>query len=152
MNAIIGMTEMAEFYIDDKEKVQDCLKKISDSSSILMHLINNVLDMSEIENHELKLKEAEFDLKEVVEKIYVVFERNAAEKELTFKVHCEQVRHNRLIGDEVRLRQVLMNLVNNSVKFTPQGGKVSLLVREEESKESDYASFIIEVKDTGIGI
>lgn len=152
MNAIIGMTEMAEFYIDDKEKVQDCLKKISDSSSILMHLINNVLDMSEIENHELKLKEAKFDLKEVVEKIYVVFERSAVEKELTFKVHCEQVKHNRLIGDGVRLRQVLMNLVNNSVKFTPQGGKVSLLVREEESKESDYASFIIEVKDTGIGM
>ena len=66
MNAIIGMTEMANYYIDDKEKVQDCLKKISDSSSMLLHLINNVLDMSEIENHELKLKETSFELLELI--------------------------------------------------------------------------------------
>lgn len=152
MNAIIGMTEMANYYIDDKEKVQDCLKKINDSSSMLLHLINNVLDMSEIENHELKLKEAPFELREEVEKIHTVLEQTAAAKKLTFEVQCEQIKNNRLIGDAVRLRQVLMNLVNNSLKFTPSGGNVSLLVRQEGIEENGYASFVIEVKDTGIGM
>ena len=152
MNAIIGMTEMANYYIDDKEKVQDCLKKINDSSSMLLHLINNVLDMSEIENHELKLKESSFELRELVDKIYAVLEQTANAKKLTFEVRCEQIRDNRLIGDVVRLRQVLMNLVSNSLKFTPPGGKVGLLIRQEDNVESGYASFVIEVKDTGIGM
>ena len=152
MNAIIGMTEMANYYIDDKEKVQDCLKKINDSSSMLLHLINNVLDMSEIENHEHKLKESSFELRELVDKIYAVLEQTANAKKLTFEVRCEQIRDNRLIGDVVRLRQVLMNLVSNSLKFTPPGGKVGLLIRQEDNVESGYASFVIEVKDTGIGM
>lgn len=152
MNAIIGMTELANYYIDDKEKVQECLKKINDSSSTLLYLINNVLDMSEIENHELKLKEAAFELCEVVEKIHTVLEQTAAAKNLTFEVRCEQIKNNRLIGDGVRLRQVLMNLVSNSLKFTPSGGRVSLLVRQEDTEENGHASFVIEVKDTGIGM
>ncbi len=152
MNAIIGMTEMANYYIDDKEKVQDCLKKINDSSSMLLHLINNVLDMSEIENHELKLKESSFELWELADKIYAVLEQTANAKKLTFEVRCEQIRDNRLIGDVVRLRQVLMNLVSNSLKFTPPGGKVGLLISQEDNVESGYASFVIEVKDTGIGM
>ena len=152
MNAIIGMTEMANYYIDDKEKVQECLKKISDSSSMLLHLINNVLDMSEIENDELKLKESAFEMKEVVRKIHAVLEQTALSKKLTFEVTCEQIKNNRLIGDAVRLKQVLMNLVSNSLKFTPPDGKVSLLVKEEDSSELGYASFIIEVKDTGVGM
>lgn len=152
MNAIIGMTEMANYYIDDKEKVQDCLKKISDSSSMLLHLINNVLDMSEIENHELKLKETSFELLESVEKVHTVLEHSALSKKLNFEVRCEQITNNQLIGDAVRLRQVLMNLVSNSLKFTPPGGKVSLLVRQEGYEEDGHASFIIEVTDTGIGM
>lgn len=152
MNAIIGMTEMANYYIDDKEKVQECLKKISDSSSMLLHLINNVLDMSEIENNELKLKESSFELQEVVGKIHTVLEQTASAKKLAFEVRCEQIKNNKLIGDVVRLKQVLMNLVNNSLKFTPPGGKVSLLIREEYSDTDGYASFMIEVRDTGIGM
>lgn len=152
MNAIIGMTEMANYNIDDKEKVQECLKKISDSSSMLLHLINNVLDMSEIENHELKLKEASFELQESVEKVHTVLEQTALAKKLTFEVRCEQITNNQLLGDAVRLRQVLMNLVSNSLKFTPPGGKVRLLVRQEGAEENGYAPFIIEVTDTGIGM
>ncbi len=152
MNAIIGMTELANYHIDDKEKVQDCLKKISDSSSMLLYLINNVLDMSEIENGELKLKDSSFELKEVVEKIYVVLEQNALAKGISFVVDCKDIQHNKLIGDAVRLRQVLMNLLSNSLKFTPSGGLVTLRVKEEDSNENGYAAFLIEVKDTGIGM
>lgn len=152
MNAIIGMTEIANYNIDDKEKVQECLKKINDSSSMLLHLINNVLDMSEIENHELTLKETSFNLQESVEKVHTVLEQTALARKLTFEVHCEQITNNQLIGDAVRLRQVLMNLLSNSLKFTPPGGKVNLLVRQERAAEDGYAPFIIEVTDTGIGM
>lgn len=119
---------------------------------MLLHLINNILDMSEIENHEMKLKEASFELQESVEKVHTVLEQTAFAKKLTFEVRCEQITNNQLIGDAVRLRQVLMNLLSNSLKFTPPGGKVSLLVRQEGAEENGYAPFIIEVTDTGIGM
>lgn len=152
MNAIIGMTEMAKQNIDDKEKVQECLKKITDSSSMLLYLINNVLDMSEIEKHDLKLKEASFELKAEIDKMYAVLEQTAASKKIAFKVEYENVTHNRFVGDAVRIRQVLMNLLSNSLKFTPAGGNVSLHIKEIASKEFGYAAFRIEVADTGIGM
>ena len=151
MNAIIGMTEMAKQNIDDKEKVEECLKKISDSSSMLLYLINNVLDMSEIEKHDLRLKESSFELKEEVEKMYAVLEQTATTKGIDFEVQYEDIVHKRLIGDAVRIRQVLMNLLSNSLKFTPAGGRVSLRMKEE-SAENGYASLLMEVKDTGIGM
>ncbi|MBE5875954.1 MAG: response regulator [Lachnospiraceae bacterium] len=156
MNAILGMTEMANYNIDNKEKVQDCLKKINDSSVMLLHLINNVLDMSEIESHELKLKEVRFELKEFIIEIYNVLEQRAASKGLTLEVCCDKVQDNSFVGDVVRFRQVIMNLLSNSIKFTPTGGKVSLIVEqlEEESKAlaDEYAFFKIEVADNGIGM
>ena len=152
MNAIIGMTDMAKNNIDDKEKVQECLKKISDSSSMLLYLINNVLDMSEIENNELKLKEAPFELEEEVGKMRAVLEQTADAKKIDFEIRFENVEHKHLIGDAVRLRQVFMNLLSNSLKFTPSSGKVSLCIKEEKSSEEGYASFRMEVKDTGIGM
>lgn len=152
MNAIIGMTEMANYYIDDKEKVQECLKKISDSSSMLLHLINNVLDMSEIENDELKLKESSFQLQEIVKKVQTILEQTAVSKKLTLEIDCNNIKNNKLVGDAVRLKQVLMNLMNNSIKFTPAGGKVSLMIRQEDCDKDGYAAFTIQVKDTGIGM
>ena len=154
MNAILGMTEMANYNIDDKEKVQECLKKINDSSVMLLHLINNVLDMSEIESHELKLKEMKFGLKEVVSELYNVLEQNAMSKGLTLEMHSIEIQDNRLVGDVVRLRQVLMNLLSNSIKFTPAGGSVSLVVKQIDSSEQTdgLATFLIGVKDNGIGM
>lgn len=156
MNAIIGMTNMAKENIDDKEKVEECLKKISDSSSMLLYLINNVLDMSEIENNELKLKEAPFELEEEVGKMYAVLEQTASAKSIAFEVCFEDIKHKHLVGDAVRLRQVFMNLLSNSLKFTPASGKVSLRIKEEtnglEGENSEYATFLMEVKDTGIGM
>lgn len=156
MNAILGMTEMANRNIEDKEKVQECLKKINDSSMMLLHLINNVLDMSEIENQELRLKEMKFDMKEVVKEIYNVLEHHAMASRLDFEVQYGELHDVRLVGDVVRFRQVLMNLLSNSIKFTPAGGKVSLCIKQreelEDSKREGYATFEIEIRDTGIGM
>ncbi len=154
MNAITGMAQIASLNIDDTERVRDCLEKINVSASMLSHLINNVLDMSEIESHKLALKNAPFELNEMIENLRVVLEQTAEAKQVDFCVHCENIRNDRLIGDAVRIKQVFMNLVGNSIKFTPAGGKVSLSICQEEGDASDdsYAYFRMEVSDTGIGM
>lgn len=157
MNAILGMTELANYNINDKEKVQECLKKINDSSVMLLHLINNVLDMSEIESHELKLKEVRFELKEFITEIYNVLEQSALAKGIELDFHYDKIHDNRFVGDVVRLRQVLMNLLSNCIKFTPAGGKVKLLVEQmngemDSFEDNKYACFRIVVSDTGIGM
>ena len=117
MNAIVGMTDIAGYHIDNKEKVQECLSKIKVSSTQLLNLLNNVLDMSEIESRELKLKEIQFDLEELVEDVQLVLTQTARNKKVDFHVSCE-IGDRNLIGDAVRLRQVLMNIISNSIKYT----------------------------------
>lgn len=153
MNAIVGMTELARYQIDDKEKVQDYLEKITASSTQLLHLINNILDMSEIEMHDMKLKENKFNLEELIDNVYVVLAQTARSKKLNFDVKCEHIKNSNLIGDSVRLRQMLMNIVSNSIKFTNTGGSVSLYVEQKMDEILDgYVEFLFRVQDTGIGM
>lgn len=153
MNAIVGMTELARYQIDDKEKVQDYLEKITASSTQLLHLINNILDMSEIEMHDIKLKENKFNLEELVDNVYVVLAQTARSKKVEFEVQCERIKNGNLIGDSVRLRQMLMNIVSNSIKFTNTGGKVSLYVEQNQDEVSDgCAKFLFRIQDTGVGM
>lgn len=153
MNAIVGMTELARYQIDDKEKVQDYLEKITASSTQLLHLINNILDMSEIEMHDMKLKENKFNLEELIDNVYVVLAQTARSKKLNFDVKCEHIKNSNLIGDSVRLRQMLMNIVSNSIKFTNTGGSVSLYVEQKTDEILDgCVEFSFRVQDTGIGM
>lgn len=153
MNAIVGMTELARYQIDDKEKVQDYLEKITASSTQLLHLINNILDMSEIEMHDMKLKENKFNLEELIDNVYVVLAQTARSKKLKFDVKCENIRNSNLIGDSVRLRQMLMNIVSNSIKFTNTGGSVNLYVEQKNDEILDgCVEFVFRVQDTGIGM
>lgn len=153
MNAIVGMTELARYQIDDKEKVQDYLEKITASSTQLLHLINNILDMSEIEMHDMKLKENKFNLEELIDNVYVVLAQTARSKKLNFDVKCEHIKNSNLIGDSVRLRQMLMNIVSNSIKFTNTGGSVSLYVEQKTDEILDgCVEFLFRVQDTGIGM
>ena len=151
MNAIVGMTDIAKFNIDDKEKVLECLQVISASSTQLFQLLNNVLDMSEIETKGLKLKENPFNLEELIENIEIVLLQTAKKKKVNLSV-CHKIENGNLIGDTVRLRQMLMNILGNCVKFTPQEGSVTLKVNQVESIRDDYAKFLIEIEDTGIGM
>lgn len=152
MNAIVGMTDMAKFNIDDKEKVAECLEKINASSKQLLHLINNVLDMSEIESGELVLKQKGFNLLELVDNVQIVLEPLARSKNQKFTVEYYDIEQANLIGDAVRIRQVFMNLIGNSIKFTDMDGEICVRIRQIGSLKRDYASYIFEIQDNGIGM
>lgn len=152
MNAIVGMADIARYNINNKEKVEQCLEKINASSTQLLNLINNILDMSEIEREELKLKESQFSMEELIENIQMVFAQMARSKRVSFQINRECMENTNLLGDAVRLRQVLMNIISNSVKYTEAFGKVEVTIRETASDEEDYAVFDFEIMDTGLGM
>lgn len=152
MNAIVGMTDIAKYNIDDKEKVQDCLDKITASSTQLLNLLNNILDMSEIEMEMLKLKESQFSMTELAENIQIVLAQMARGRKVEFEMTCD-VEHTNLLGDAVRLRQVLMNIISNGIKYTGAFGRVNVTIREDlERGDDDYAFFDVVVEDTGVGM
>lgn len=152
MNAIVGMTDIAKYSIDDKEKVQDCLNKISASSTQLLNLLNNILDMSEIEMDMLKLKESQFNMTELLDNIRIVLAQMAKGRKVEFVMTCD-IGHANLLGDAVRLRQVLMNIISNGIKYTGAFGKVVVTIREDmDSGDSEHAYFDVAVEDTGVGM
>lgn len=150
MNAIIGMTTIAAAYIGDQKRVEDCLTKITLSSKHLLSLINDVLDMSKIEEDKLVKAHERFEFQDLVESITSIIYSQTASKDLNFEVliDCsEEV----LIGDSVRVSQILLNLLSNAVKFTPTGGSVRFEIRESKRK-SGSVPIRFTVSDTGIGM
>ena len=152
MNAIIGMTEIANMYIDDKDKVLDCLKKISSSGKHLLALINEVLDMNKIESGKLDLIEEEANLKEIINNIIYMVRDLACDKHHELIVDTGNIKHKTVITDGARLQQALLNFISNAVKYTPDGGKISCIVSESTSdvRQKSYYQFVIE--DNGIGM
>lgn len=151
MNAIMGMTTLAMMNINDREKVKDCLDKISISSSHLLGIINKVLDMSEIESGRMGLTEKDFDLKELMRSLMAIFSSQAEEKKQDIKMDVDIVNES-VIGDTVRLQQVFVNILGNAIKFTPPGGSISVRVTEKEARiqGTGYYEFVFE--DNGIGM
>lgn len=152
MNAIVGMTELAKYNIDNPEKVKEYLDKIQASSDQLLYLINNVLDMSEIETNELHLKTENFNMSELIENIQLVLSQIALRKKIDFRIHAEQIEKTNLIGDAGRLRQVFMNIIGNSLKFTEAGGRVDFSIQQSKSNLDDFALYTFIIEDTGIGM
>lgn len=153
MNAIVGMTAIATAHIDDQKQVQNCLRKITLSSKHLLGLINDVLDMSKIESGKLTLTTEQISLKEVVEGIVNIMQPQVKAKRQTFDIHVENVLTENVWCDGVRLNQVLLNLLSNSTKYTPEGGSIQLSLSEEKSpKGENYIRIHIKVKDNGIGM
>lgn len=153
MNAIVGMTAIATAHIDDQKQVQNCLRKITLSSKHLLGLINDVLDMSKIESGKLTLTTDQISLKEVVEGIVNIMQPQIKAKRQTFNIHVENILTENVWCDGVRLNQVLLNLLSNSTKYTPEGGSVQLSLSEEKSpKGENYIRIHIKVKDNGIGM
>lgn len=153
MNAIVGMTAIATTHIDDRKQVQNCLRKITLSSKHLLGLINDVLDMSKIESGKLALTTEQISLKEVVEGIVNIMQPQVKTKKQTFDIHVENILTENMWCDGIRLNQVLLNLLSNATKYTPEGGSIQLSLSEEESpKGENYVRIHIKVKDNGIGM
>ena len=153
MNAIVGMTAIATAHIDDRKQVQNCLRKITLSSKHLLGLINDVLDMSKIESGKLTLTTEQISLKEVIEGIVNIMQPQIKTKKQTFDIHVKNILTENVWCDGVRLNQVLLNLLSNATKYTPEGGTIQLSLSEEKSpKGENYVRTYIKVKDNGIGM
>lgn len=153
MNAIVGMTAIAAANIDNKNQVENCLKKITLSSKHLLGLINDVLDMSKIESGKIVLNMGNTSLREVVDGVISIVQPQVKAKNQRFDVFIHDISTENVYTDSVRFNQVLLNLLSNAVKFTPQGGSIQMSLYESESpKGADYVRLHLQVKDTGIGM
>ncbi len=152
MNAIIGFTSLASAHLDNKERVRDYLSKIMSSSNHLLSLINDVLDMSRIESGKLHLNETECNLSEVMHELRNILQVDVREKKLEFFIDTVGVYDENIICDRLRLNQILLNLVGNSIKFTKPGGRISVRILEKEGGTKERTLYEIRVKDSGIGM
>mgnify|MGYP000658121090 FL=1 len=150
MNAIMGLANLTCMEERLPERVETNLKKILSSSQYLLSLINDILDMSRIENGKMEIMDEVFSLRRLLSDLEGMMHSQAESKGILFTVDLD-ITHSDIQGDPVRLRQVLVNLLSNAVKFTPEGGQIRLLVQETVSDET-RAAFLFSVKDNGIGI
>ena len=153
MNAIVGMTAIATANIGDQQQVQNCLRKITLSSRHLLGLINDVLDMSKIESGKLTLNMDQVSLREVMDSIVSIAQPQVRSKRQQFDVFIHDISTENVCCDSVRLNQVLLNILGNALKFTPEGGLIQVSLYEEPSpRGEDYIRTHILVKDNGIGM
>ena len=152
MNGIIGMTAIAAAHIDDKERVQDSLTKITAASRHLLALINEVLDMSKIESGKVSLSEEEFNLSDLVDNLITMVRPQIAEHQHELSVNIQKVEHELVIGDSLHIQQAFVNLMSNAVKYTPDGGKIHLNIREIPCNQAKVGCYEFVFKDNGIGM
>lgn len=152
MNVILGMTAVATMNIDNKEKVKDSLKKISISGKHLLALINDVLDMSKIENGQEQLCEEKFHIVEVLESIISLFQNQLQEKNMSAGLTIKRLINNNVIGDERKLQQIFVNIIGNAIKFSKPSGNIQISVEEKESNISGKGYYQFVFEDNGIGM
>lgn len=152
MNGIMGMTTIAIAHIDDKERVLDCLGKISSSSRHLLALINDVLDMSQIESGKTTLAKEEFNLSNLIETSLDMIKPQIAERNHHLNIRAMDITHSHVIGDSLRIRQVFLNILGNAVKYTPDGGILSLSISEKPSGKKELGCYEFIFEDNGIGM
>ena len=152
MNAIVGFASIAASHIHDQARVQDCISKITASSKHLLSIINEVLDMSRIESGKIQIQEQEASLPVIMHDFMSMVQPQVRAKGLELFIDTLDLTHENVYVDEARLHRILLNLVGNSVKFTPAGGKVSIRLQEKPQTSEKYGNFVISVKDTGIGM
>lgn len=153
MNAIVGMTSIASANIDNKQQIENCLKKITLSSKHLLGLINDILDMSKIESGKLTLNTDQVSLQEIMNSLVNIIQPQIKAKNQHFNVFIHDIETENVCCDSVRLNQVLLNLLSNAIKFTPDGGLIHVSLYEEPSPISEnFVRIHISVKDSGIGM
>ncbi len=153
MNAVVGMTAIATTHLDDPVRVGNCLKKITLYSKHLLGLINDVLDMSKIESGKMTLNLDVVSLRDVMEGIVNIIQPQVKSKNQKFNISIFDITSENVYCDSVRLNQIMLNLLSNATKFTPEGGSIDVVIREEaSSKGNKYVRVQIYVKDSGIGM
>ncbi len=152
MNAIIGFTALATTHIDQRDQVEGYLKKIMTSSNHLLSLINDVLDMSRIESGKMSLEEKPCSLPDILHGLRNIVHADVHAKQLELYMDAVDVINEDICCDRLRLNQILLNLLSNSIKYTPAGGVVSVRVTEKPGAPAGYARYEFCVKDTGIGM
>ena len=152
MNGIIGMTAIAANHLDDRERVADCLKKITDSSNHLLSLINDVLDMNKIESGKVELHEEEFCLAELIDGMLAMTRPQIQAHGHSFRINIVGVEHEQVIGDSRRIEQVFVNIMSNAIKYTPNGGRISLSVRETPTRAQGFGHYEFIFEDNGYGM
>jgi len=152
MNAIIGFTALAITHIEQKEQVEEYLKKIMTSGNHLLSLINDVLDMSRIESGKMRLEEKLCSLPDILHELRNILQSDIRAKQLELYLDAVDVINEEIYCDKLRLNQVLLNLLSNAVKYTTAGGIVSVRVTEKPGAPAGYANYEFNIKDTGIGM
>ena len=150
MNAIVGLTRIMENHIDERECIEDCIGKINESSQLLLELINEVLDMSRVEQGKMKIEEKPVALSELIERVGTIIKPEMDKHSHKFIVE-NKLPQNAYLGDQLRLQQILINLLSNAAKFTHDGGTVSLKCSTKQTSESTCDVDFI-VSDNGIGM
>ena len=152
MNAIIGFTALATTHIDQRDQVEGYLKKIMTSGNHLLSLINDVLDMSRIESGKMSLEEKPCSMPDILHGLRSIVQADVHAKQLELYMDAVDVMNEEIYCDRLRLNQILLNLLSNSVKYTPAGGVVSVKVTEKPGAPAGHATYEFCIKDTGIGM
>ena len=152
MNAIVGLTAIAGANIESQDRVVECLGKITKSSRHLLGLINEVLDMARIESGRMSLAEEDFSLPELVDNLLTLTKPAIDEHKHQLEVHVEHIEHEAVCGDSLRIQQVFVNLMSNAVKYTPDGGNITLTIKEKPNGFSKLGCYEFSIEDNGIGM
>ena len=151
MNAIIGFSDLIEKNYDDKEKCMKYLHNVQKSSNFLLSLINDILEMTKIENGKLVLEESENDALSIIDDFTMMFEDQMIKKNLTYTKNID-IKNKYVVCDAAKVREIYLNLISNAYKYTPSGGKVSVTMKELASDKEGYITIEGTVSDTGIGM
>lgn len=151
MNTIVTLTELAKEQQAQPQKLKEDLEKIQVSSKLLLNIINDVLDMSAIELHKMKTAKKLFDMQELIGSIATVYESECRQKHITFGLEMKMA-DGYVLGDAIRVQQIIMNLLSNAYKFTPEEGEIRVMVKEIPTEKKNEAYYKFEVSDNGEGI
>ena len=152
MNAIMGYAELADKHIDDRETAQGYLRKISVSGAHLLSLIDDVLEMSRIESGLTELQEQACSLEEILRDVETMVQADASGRGMELLIDMDGVKDTRLLCDRPKLSRVLLNMVENALNFTPDGGRIEVAVRELKPAEKGFSDYEFKIRDNGIGM
>lgn len=152
LNAIIGMTEIAEAHLNDPEKIHDCHRKIALSSQHLLGLVNDVLDMSKIESGKMTLKNTDIYLPELIRNLVAIMQPDIKVRKQKFAVHAYNIKTENIYCDALRMRQIFLNILSNASKFTHEGGSITFDIKEIGYQAEDTVLMQFSITDTGIGM